>query len=337
MKRNSMFLAVFLAAAVCTGALADVVELKDGTKIEGRIVAKSRKAVMIQTVSGEFREVNPADVKQITEGNVKIQSAPQKAAEPAAAQPAAAPAPAPAGTDARAKLGEELRNIMVYMEQQKLEPWPEREARTQVTEPDANKKPWKIQKKDGSTVYQEETPVDSPDNVKVWVVCKSPVRVIEHNVGMGSYIDKTPAAQWGRMYWHPATKDWGLSHPNYLAFKRNGDQVEGFLGELQRAAGREKDRKAVDYWYKLINCRSGSAKESAASEKIKEASAGLNEVALQIGSALGLGDKVWRIYELSIRIEERITPDATDTERLGWARERQAVCRKIADSFQKGR
>lgn len=330
MKRNTSLPYMALAVAACAAvAAADTVELNDGTVIEGKVVAKSKRSIMVQVPSGSYRELDPADVKQITEGPVRA-SAPSKPVAPA--RPAVSAKPA---TEASRKLAERLQSIMGYMEREQLQPWPAREAQTVIQGTEPGDAAWKAQDEKGVVSYLKERPSDPSKYAKVWARNTSSTRIVEHNASMGSYVDKTPPPTWGRMYWHAKINDWGASHPNYLAFMRNNDQAMAFLDTLSREAGAEKQMKASDLWYKLFNARAGAArKESEIQQDIASASEGLKAAALEIGKTVGLGDAVWRIYEMSIRAEEGITPDLTDAQRIEMARARQALCKEVIKALR---
>lgn len=345
MKRHVTISAALLVAIACPFLThADVVELKDGRRIEGKVVAKSRKAVMVQTVSGEFREVDPADIKQITEGNVKIASSPEKAAEPAKSSSVSpsvsASKPLAPGSEARGKLAANLRQIMVGMEKEKLEAWPEREPKTpRDLKNDPTGMTWKVQMKDGTIRYFDKAPEPLDEYVKVWAYT-SPSSgmktiVIDYNTGR-SYSSFNP--KWTRMYWWTKMKQWNIYHDIYRAFLDNDSCVMGFLNALDASVDTGRDETASHFWYELLNCRAGAKRpEEEAQKIITSASAKLKEVCLLKGNAIGIGDSMWRIYELSMKIEEKVTPATTDAERLALAKERQALCRQVADSFQEGK
>ncbi len=240
-------------------------------------------------------------------------------------------------TDAAQKqqLRKDWENRLMYLEKETLDIWPPAEPYEDIVANEPATANWKVRKKDGTEEYLEKAPDPNAGYTKVWCRFKSPVQVSVHYVGMGT-VDQTPRAQWGEMYWHAKTRDWGASHPFALACQHDQDYAVGVLDEMERAIDPEGGRRAQSLWYELLNMRGGPHKDEADFQaKLQAKSEELHQLVLQFGQVTGIGDLLWRIHEITIGVEPKISPAVSIEDRVMRSRERRPLLRQAVAEILK--
>ncbi|MFC1497289.1 hypothetical protein ACFLS1_02295 [Verrucomicrobiota bacterium] len=326
----------FLVSAVL---FADTIELKDATVIEGKIIGKSSKAIVVLTASGKMIDVSPEDIEKITRGTESKKSSQQtKESSETHSESVSGSSNAAQGLnhnnpEAKKRFEEEIKAILKNMRKEPLEVWPDKEKNQPVDKNDPPNSDWKVMTKDGAIKFLKEVPDHTAGHVKVWGKCRPAVYIMEHHIG-GGIVNRSGSPSWGRMYWSKKLQSWCLAHPNQLAFKRNQDAALYLAERIERAINPDAASAIRSHWFKLINARSGASKdEVAVKASIKQTRRTMEQLTMKMGKGTGVGSDLWRVHTISMDIEPRINPLATTQARVSMAKQRQKLLQQIVEKL----
>jgi hypothetical protein len=310
-------LAALLVAA--QAARADEVVLKNGSSFAGTIVKDDAREVVIDCAGGRltFERYQVASVKREPATSPPPAPAPSPAPAPAPAPAPSTPTPTPhaappksGGSDARGGTAaapaksdsakapgkKTPADRLTELCSIRLTPWIE-ESSTPCEEPGAKR--YKIVGADGATKMRDERP-SSPDGIDAIYVQNDAMegQAIEIRNGMRR-------TYWYRLYWHDATREWTIVHPDLEAFQKDcalaariadeackdeTGRIGACIAEQSIAYALQKDRgsPAAKERAELRKCCAAATGTAAAGELLAQ----FHELGVEIGFARRPSEKI---------------------------------------------